>query len=96
MPGGSDFRKWYAMRAAMKAKGKWHGKKPTHSVPEQEEGEPEPKRPATETDAAEATTAGPSTGEGAVPSSSSTPDSLPPLEEPPTAEGKYVRLCCSN
>lgn len=40
MPGGKDYRRWYAMRKAMQERGKWKGKQPTHSVPQQEEGEP--------------------------------------------------------
>lgn len=49
MPGGEDYRRWYAMRARLQKAGKWHGKQPTHSVPEREEGEPAPKIAATET-----------------------------------------------
>nr|WOX03040.1 hypothetical protein [Psittaciform chaphamaparvovirus 4] len=74
MPGGEDIRRWYAMRARLKAAGKWKGKQPTHSVPAEEEGEPPAKRP-TEDDP----------GEGP-----STPDSLPELEGSPTAEGKPI------
>lgn len=48
MPGGEDYRRWYAMRDRLKRAGKWKGKTPTHSVPEQEEGEPAPKQPALE------------------------------------------------
>lgn len=43
MPGGKDFRRWYAMRSRLKAAGKW-----THSVPQQEEGEPPAQRPRVE------------------------------------------------
>lgn len=44
MPGGSAFRKWYAMRDRLRREGKWYGDKPPgHSVPGQEEGEPPPK-----------------------------------------------------
>lgn len=45
MPGGKDYRKWYAMRKAMQERGTWKGKQPTHAVPEQEEGEPPAQRP---------------------------------------------------
>lgn len=46
MPGGKDYRKWYAMRKSLQERGKWKGKQPTHSVPQQEEGEPPAKQPS--------------------------------------------------
>lgn len=43
MPGGKNFRQWYAMRARLQREGRW-----THSVPQQEEGEPPAQRPRIE------------------------------------------------
>lgn len=48
MPGGEEYRRWYAMRDRLKKAGKW-----VHRVPEQEEGEPEPKVPALEPESPE-------------------------------------------
>lgn len=81
MPGGEDYRRWYAMRARLIKEGKWK-----HRVPQQEEGEPEPKRHEGEEDAPGAAD---SNGGSDAPEAS-TPDSLPPLEDPPTAEGNDV------
>nr|WDQ28110.1 nonstructural protein 3 [Bird parvovirus] len=73
MPGGSNYRQWYAARKAMQERGTWRGRggQPTHSVPALEEGEPPAQQPRLEEPEA-----GPST-----------PDSLPELENSPTAEG---------
>lgn len=60
--------------------GKWKGKTPTHRVPEQEEGEPPAKQPTHEGEQPGAEAEGGTT----------TPESLPELEEPWTAEGKHV------
>lgn len=105
MPGGDDFRRWYAMRQRLRQAGKWHGKdKPTHSVPQQEEGEPAAKEPKLKDPRSTGATWG-----GKTPSPESpfpgnkdvlrvqskepeTPESLPPLESPPTAEGKWHTL----
>lgn len=43
MPGGKNFRQWYAMRSRLQQQGRW-----THSVPQQEEGEPPAQRPRIE------------------------------------------------
>lgn len=77
MPGGSKFRQWYAARDRMRRAGTWTGDRPTHSVPALEEGEPPAQQPRIEE------TAG--SGDSASPE---TPDSLPPLENSPTAEGR--------
>lgn len=42
-------KRWYAMRKSLKERGKWTGDRgPPHKVPEQEEGEPEPKQSRTD------------------------------------------------
>lgn len=98
MPGGDKYRQWYAARAAMKARGVWKGKQPSHFVPEWEEGEPRPKEPAL--GALFERVANPSSDDDSPPippsqgstvpdSNPSTPDSLPPLESPETAEGTH-------
>lgn len=102
MPGGDDFRRWYAMRKAMQERGTWKGKEgqPTHKVPslDLEAGEPRPKVPkpgpifgivAQPTPDASPDTAIPPSRASTVPDSlPGTPDSLPALESPATAEGK--------
>nr|WDQ28114.1 hypothetical protein [Bird parvovirus] len=97
MPGGEDYRKWYAMRARLKAAGKWKGKTPTHFVPQLEEGEPRPKEPALGPIFERAADPTPESSPNSIvgPSDAetvgeSTPDSLPPLEDSPTAEGNDV------
>lgn len=103
MPGGEDYRRWYAMRDRLKKAGKWHGKDPpTHKVLELEEGEPRPKNPkgykthgyytfgiAAQESSPEGSVVGPSDSEPVpeTPGSPETPESLPALEEPPTDEG---------
>lgn len=92
MPGGSDYRQWYAMKKRLEAVGKWQGKA-SHKVLSLEEGEPRPKEPRT---SAEPLAADSSSSSSPIPpsntetASESTPDSLPPLESPETAEGKHV------
>lgn len=82
MPGGSNYRKWYAMKKSMEKRGKWTGnKKPTHSVPEREEGEPAPKEARVSAEEEQDTTA-------AAEENPATPDSLPELEQSPTPEGR--------
>lgn len=95
MPGGQNFRQWYAMRRAMQQRGTWHGSNaPTHSVPALEEGEPPPQRPrrsgTLQTRADQDSTPEGSPNDpiaGFTPESSSSSDSLPPLESSPTSEG---------
>lgn len=90
------------MRARLIKEGKWKGKQPTHSVPEQEEGEPAPKEARTDTDVVPETQSPqsvPETPSGTTSVSESTPESLPELESPPTAEGngfwvKWVYGAC--
>lgn len=41
-------KRWYAMRKSLKERGKWTGDTPSHKVPAQEEGEPEPKQSRTD------------------------------------------------
>lgn len=42
-------KRWYAMRKSLKERGKWTGDRgPPHIVPEQEEGEPDPKQSRTD------------------------------------------------
>lgn len=105
MPGGEDFRRWYAMRNRLKAEGKWQGKKdkPTHSVPAQEEGEPSSKEPKLLDPRSTGWTwqTGEPTPESPFPGNKDvlrvpreeaepeTPESLPALESPATAEGKW-------
>lgn len=107
MPGGSDYRQWYAARKAMQQRGTWRGK---HAVPAQEEGEPPSKKPELmfpsdwnepgassdtgsvfERLAEDSSSPGSAVGSSTVVSETSpgTPDSLPPLEDAPTAEGNY-------
>lgn len=85
MPGGQNFRQWYAMRARLQREGRWQ-----HSVPAQEEGEPPAQRP-TPTEYWR-TNAGLDVAPNLPERSPSppTPDSLPELEKSPTAEGKDV------
>nr|WOX03050.1 hypothetical protein [Psittaciform chaphamaparvovirus 6] len=45
MPGGNSYRQWYAMRQRLQNAGRWQGNAPSHTVPDQEEGEPAPKTP---------------------------------------------------
>lgn len=83
MPGGRNYRQWYAARKAMQERGTWRGRgAPTHSVPALEEGEPPAQQPRLET---EASVEGSPSAEAAP----DTPDSLPALEDSPTAEGEY-------
>lgn len=101
MPGGEDYRRWYAMRDRLKKAGKWHGKNPPpHYVLELEEGEPRPKNPkgyktdgyyqfgivAHESSPEEIVQGTPPE---AVPETPGTPESLPELEGTPTEEGKW-------
>lgn len=84
----SNFRQWYAMRKSLQQRGKW-----SHPVPRQEEGEPEPKQPRWY----ERTNAGLDVAanlpeESPTPSAADTPESLPPLESPPTEEGTSWRI----
>lgn len=106
MPGGNDFRKWYAMRKAMQERGTWTGKKPPpHKVPalDLQSGEPAPKIPRegplfgriTEPspDTSPGSAIAPSSAETVPDSNPPTPDSLPELEPPYTAEGnRHVYL----
>lgn len=99
MPGGEDFRRWYAMKKRLQAEGKWKGKQPTHKVPalDLQAGEPEPKTPrlgslferAAEpsSDSSPDSHVAPSIAETVPDSNPDTPESLPPLESPATAEG---------
>lgn len=80
MPGGSRFRQWYAMRSRLQREGRW-----THSVPQQEEGEPAAQRPTP--DNYWRTNAGLDVAPNLP--ESSPPESLPDLEASPTAEGKH-------
>lgn len=92
MPGGKNYRQWYAARKSMQERGRWR-----HSVPQQEEGEPEAQRPRLwwETPNNQLDLAPPlensptpqagTSGEAA--GSPGTPDSLPALENSPTEEG---------
>lgn len=94
MPGGTNYRQWYAMRKAMQQRGTWRGRPPTHSVPQQEEGEP-PAQRRREDRWYERTLAGqdlpqPSDEDPGV-SSGQESDSIPELESSPTAEGNGVR-----
>nr|QTE03742.1 MAG: hypothetical protein [Phoenicopteridae parvo-like hybrid virus] len=73
MPGGSHFRRWYAARNAMRERGTWRGG-----------DQPTHSVPATEE--GEPPAQRPRTEE---PSTSDSPDSLPELENSPTAEGEY-------
>lgn len=99
MPGGSKYRQWYAMRDRLQREGRWHGRDPvTHAVPQVEDGEPLPKEPrlgsvferAAEESSPDGSGVGPSSAETVPESAGSTPESLPPLEAPWTAEGKHV------
>lgn len=88
----------------MQERGTWHGNRPTHSVPAQEEGEPPAQRPRTSTlqlrqgeesspsqGGSDSPIAGFTSSDSSPSSSSSsadTPDSLPPLESSPTDSGK--------
>ena len=104
MPGGEDYRRWYAMRQRLMKEGKWKGKAPTHSVPAQEEGEPAPKVPKapliwrilepSDSDSSNSEVP-PSQAETVPDSNPTTPDSLPPLEASPTAEGNVWFHCFS-
>lgn len=96
MPGGNKFRQWYAMRKAMQERGTWHGNRPTHSVPQLEEGEPPPRRPRTgtlqlradeDTSPSQGDPDSPIKGIPSSSDSSSTPESLPSLEASPTPSG---------
>lgn len=101
MPGGDKFRQWYAARKAMIERGTWRGKDaPTHKVPalDLQAGEPAPKIPrdgplfgrisAATSDSSPNSEVAPSVANTVSDSNPDTPDSLPPLESPPTAEGK--------
>lgn len=101
MPGGTNYRQWYAMRKRLQEAGKWHGRPPTHSVPLQEEGEPSSKTPTPEEHWASETSSGgsviqPTQGDPVPESQVSTPESLPDLESPPTTEGngRSCRFLC--
>lgn len=88
MPGGNEYRKWYAMRNRLQAQGKWKGT--THPVPEQEEGEPPAKEPRTGGGDGTGDSGG-DPGEGTSTltnyrTASRTPD--PVLDTTPTAEGR--------
>lgn len=99
MPGGTDFRRWYAMRKRLQQEGKWKGKDISHKVPilDLEAGEPAPKNPALgplfgsvaqpTPDNSPDSVVPPSVADTVPDSNPSTPDSLPPLESPATAEG---------
>lgn len=87
------------MRARLMKEGKWWGRGgegPSHAVPAQEEGEPPPKRLETDTEAPETPSTShisetpPSSVTTHVSETQQTPDSLPPLEATPTAEGNHV------
>lgn len=71
-----NFKQWYAMRKSLQEKGKW-----THGVPRQEEGEPPTKKPRAEPTPTPTPTA-------AAAAEEDSDDSIPPLEDPPTAEGR--------
>lgn len=102
MPGGKDYRQWYAARKSMQERGKWK-----HSVPRQEEGEPEAQRPrlwwqipSNQLDLAPYGPAESPTGAtgtaGDSPASGGTEDSIPELEASPTPEGNGTSwLFCS-
>lgn len=93
MPGGSRFRQWYAMRQRLQQEGRWRGA--THSVPEQEEGEPPARR--ARTDWYERTLSGLDVGAPLEQSPSpATPESLPPLEASPTPEGRRCLLLATG
>lgn len=93
------------MRKRLQAEGKWHGKLPSHTVPAQEEGEPEPKEPRLRDPRELGVTWG---GQSPVPESpypgnrdiqrvprtepEAEDDGPPPLEDPPTAEGKWPSI----
>lgn len=108
MPGGKNYRQWYAMRAKLIAEGKWKGKVPSHFVPQFEEGEPRPKQPLRGSLFERAADSTPETSPNSeVPPSQadtipetppSTPDSLPPLESPETEEGihEFRRIFCNS
>nr|WOP79077.1 hypothetical protein [Canary chaphamaparvovirus 2] len=88
MPGGSNFRQWYAARRAMQERGTWRGNsRPTHSVPAQEDGEP----PAQRLRLREGTDPSPdgSPSDPIAGASPETPESLPDLESSPTTEGRH-------
>lgn len=103
MPGGTNYRQWYAMRKRLQEQGRWRGREgATHSVPAQEEGEPEPKRheaDVPETPSPSHVSESPAWSD-VTHVSESTPESLPPLEATPTSEGNYVirttriLICC--
>lgn len=86
MPGGHNFRQWYAMRRAMQERGTWQGtNRPTHSVPAQEEGEPAAQRPRLQL----RPESSPEEGSPSDPIAGiSSDDSPPPLESSPTPEGR--------
>lgn len=79
------------MRQAMRNRGTWHGNRPTHSVPEQEEGEPSAKQPRTGTlqlRADQDSTPEASPSEPIAGYTSSEDSSAPDLESSPTPEGR--------
>lgn len=94
-----NFRQWYAAKKAMQERGTWRGKA-SHTVPQQEEGEPSARKPRLwwekpsneldvasplESPPAAQPTPGTSGGLGREPDS---PDSIPALEGSPTEEGE--------
>lgn len=93
MPGGKNYRQWYAARKSMQERGKW-----VHNVPAQEEGEPPAQRarkwweiPTNEyllTAPAESPAAADAGSGAEADLSSGERDSLPELEASPTPEGR--------
>lgn len=100
MPGGEDYRRWYAMRQRLQKEGKW-----THRVPAQEEGEPAAKQqkkwwehPHNQLDLGPPLEKSPEPQSDAAGTSSGTvgtPESLPGLEDSPTAEGESCLVSAS-
>lgn len=88
MPGGNSFRQWYAMRQAMRERGTWRGDRPTHRVPQQEEGEPPRQRLRLRENEPPSPDGSPSDPIAGGTPESSTSDSLPELESSPTPEGR--------
>lgn len=89
------------MRARLRSEGKWYGDKPpSHKVPalDLQAGEPAPKEPRlgplfgriadVTPDTSPGSAVAPSLASTVPESSPETPESLPPLEASPTAEGK--------
>lgn len=88
MPGGSKYRQWYAMRNAMRERGTWQGNKPTHAVPEQEEGEPAPKQSRWYEQTLSGADLGQPSDSPEPAAAAASPDEPPPLEASPTPEGE--------